>query len=351
MSVTDEVLALVTGHRNNINTLTDDHAYRLARAWVTAWDQLGQDFTAALEELLTTADGDVISAAQVHKARRLQQALAQAEAAAGQLQAVTADTTTSLIPDLVALGTEHTEATVRAQLPAAPNLPAWVKLNPEAVDMIVARTTQQIHATSQPLTAYMVAAMKRELTHGIVVGDNPRTTAARIVRRLEGRFSGGLARAERIARTEMLDAYRTAEWETEKANREVVRGWVWMTTLDARTCISCLVQHGTEHSLDEFGPADHQNGRCTRVPLTRSWADLGFAGIEEPPNALPDAREWFDGLTEETQRRIMGPGRFQLYQDGAASWDDMTTRRTTPEWRDSWAVPSVAALTGRSTTK
>jgi len=49
VSVTAEVLALVTGHRNTINTLSDDQAHRLAVAWVNAWGQLGQDFAAALE--------------------------------------------------------------------------------------------------------------------------------------------------------------------------------------------------------------------------------------------------------------------------------------------------------------
>lgn len=153
--------------------------------------------------------------------------------------------------------------------------------------------------------------MKAELIRGITVGDNPKRTATRIVKRTDGRFNGGLTRAMSIACTEVLDASRAATHAADKANANVMRGWVWGAELGARTCPSCLANHGTEHPIEEEAPIDHHQGRCTRIPLTKSWADLGFAGIEKPPSLLQDSQEWFDGLTPGTQREIMGPERLK----------------------------------------
>lgn len=347
MSITDDVLALVNAGRTHLNALVDEHALELARAWVKASDDLAPEFEVAVAELLAGAEnGDVITAAQVHRARRLQQAFAHAQEQAEALAQLTAETTAATIPEIVGWADDTTQATVMAQLQHLPDLPTWVRLDPTAADAITARATQTIHALSIPLTGVMIDGMKASLRSGIIVGANPRTTARRILDRLNGEFNGGLARAERIARTEQIDAHRVAQHAAEQANTSVLKGWVWYTTFDSRTCISCLVKHGTEYPIEEYGPDDHQNGRCTRLPITKTAAELGFVGVKEPPHQIPDARAWFDNLTEDSQREIMGPGRLKLYQDGVASWEDMTVRRESPAWRDSWGVPTVAQLKG-----
>lgn len=347
MSITDDVLALVNAGRARLNARVDDHVLDLLRAWVAAWDTLHPEFEVALDLLTAGADsGDVITAAQVHRAQRLQTALIHAQQLGEELAQYADESTAATVPEIVDMAQDATRAVTAAQLQHLPALPAWVQLDLTAADAIVARTTQTIHALSLPLSTTMVATMRAQLRTGITVGANPRVTARRILTQLNGAFMGGAVRAERIARTEQLDAHRVAQHAAEQANTSVLKGWVWYTTLDSRTCISCLVKHGTEYPIEEYGPNDHQNGRCTRVPITKSAAELGFVGIDEPANAIPDARAWFDGLTEDSQREIMGPGRLKLYQDGVASWEDMTTKRETPAWRDSWGVPTVAQLKG-----
>lgn len=347
MSITDDVLALVNAVRTQLNDHLDAHTLQLARAWVAAWDTLVPQFEAALDQLTAGLQaGDIVPAAQVHQAQRLQQALNMALERAQELAESSAETTAASLPDVLGWAEDSTRAITAAQLQHLPAQPKWVQLDPAAVDAIVARTTQTIHALSIPLTDTMVGAMRAQLRHGIVVGANPRVTARRIMRQLEGGFMGGAVRAERIARTEQLDAHRVAQHAAEQNNRSVLKGWVWYTTFDKRTCVSCLVKHGTEYPIDEYGPNDHQNGRCTRLPITKTAAELGFVGIREPDSTLPDAKAWFDNLTEDSQRAIMGAGRFKLYQDGIASWEDMTTKRETPAWRDSWGVPTVKQLKG-----
>ena len=104
--------------------------------------------------------------------------------------------------------------------------------------------------------------------------------------------------------------------------------------------------HGTEHPPSVAGPLDHQQGRCDRLPVTASWKDLGFEGVEEPPSIVPDARAWFDGLPETERAAILGDTRLALLDSGQITWDDLVTRRETRGWRPSYVPTPVAALTG-----
>lgn len=233
---------------------------------------------------------------------------------------------------------------IQAQMPPGTPLSAdGVSAAP--LDAIVQRSTEQIHALTKPLAADMVKAMKAELVRAVAVGDSPRTTGRRILKRTEGKFNGGLTRAMMIARTEVIDAGRAAALVSDQAYREVLDGWEWHASLDARTCISCLVQHGTRHDIDEPGPLDHHQGRCARIPVTKSWKDLGFTTVDEPKNDMPDSREWFDNLTPDTQQKIMGKARLQAFNDGKVSWDQLSTRKATPGWRDSYHVTPLKELT------
>jgi len=213
-----------------------------------------------------------------------------------------------------------------------------------AMDAIVKRATTRIHSLTQPLTRDMVANMKAVLIRGVVVGDNPRAAARQILQRCEQTFSGGRARALNIARTEMIDAHRSAALLSRKANSDVLKGWRWHTTLSSRTCPSCLSQSGTLHDLDEPGPLDHQQGRCTAVPVTKSWDELGFKGLPEPADTFPNARQWFDEQPKEVQQRIMGPQRLQQLQSGQLGWDDLAVKKETPGWRDSWQVRPLSSV-------
>ena len=112
-------------------------------------------------------------------------------------------------------------------------------------------------------------------------------------------------------------------------------------------CPSCWSMHGSVHNVDDFGPIDHQQGRCTSIPTTKSWADLGF-DIEEPPSVLPDARQVFDDLPAEQQTAILGKDRLDLLRSGQIQWADLATRRSTDGWRDSIVPTPVSALLAKA---
>jgi hypothetical protein len=181
-----------------------------------------------------------------------------------------------------------------------------VRPRDRSFDVIVQRATEQITARLRPLAPAADAAVRRELIRGVAVGSNPRATAARMVERAGGQFDGGLTRALVISRTETLDAHRAAAKASQDEQAEVLAGWIWLCHLSPRTCPSCLAKHGTFHELDEPGPEDHPQGRCSRMPKVKSWAELGFASRSRPTRSSTHAT-WFDALPEARPGRDPGP--------------------------------------------
>jgi SPP1 gp7 family putative phage head morphogenesis protein len=346
MAVTNNTLAILAEQRAALTRITDAQVLALTRAWVDAWDVLGPEFDAALTELLAAAKNGTVTAAEVARSIRLRKALVLAGDKLAELAQLTEVTAANDTAQAALAGAQSQIDVIKSQLPpaSAPVVsPAFTRVDPRVLDAIVTRTTQNIHSAAQPLPYDVERAMKQELIRGIAVGENPRTTAGRIVRRTEGRFNGGLTRAMTIARTETLDAHRAGTQASEAANKDLLEEWDWHADLSARTCPSCLAMHGTRHPLDEPGPNDHQNGRCARVSITKSWKDLGF-DIEEPLSVTPSAQDWYENLTPESQAAIMGPARAQLLADGSIQWADLATVRTTPGWRDSVVPTTVKDL-------
>ncbi|WP_024817090.1 phage minor head protein [Arthrobacter sp. 31Y] len=348
MAITQETLRIVADLRVRLERMTDVQTLALTRAWVEAWDALAPDFQAAVVELMAQASNGVVSRSVVAKNIRLRDSL---QAARAMLDSLAAQTNTIVVNDvgaavLDALDTHS--ALISSQLPAnaAQVGVSFTRMSPEALAAIVERTTQQIHSTTRPLPADVERIMKRELIRGIAVGDNPRRTASRMMAKAEGRFNGGLTRALTIARTETLDAHRAATQASEKANTDLLAGWEWHASLNARTCPSCWAKHGTQYENDVPGPLDHQNGRCARVTLTKTWKELGF-NIKEPPSLTENAETVFNNLTPDTQKAIMGGQRLELLQSGQITWADLSTKHSTDGWRDSFGATPVKDLISR----
>ena len=143
----------------------------------------------------------------------------------------------------------------------------------------------------------------------------------------------------------MLDAHRVADLESAKANYKVTKSNIWVATFDSRTCGSCLAQHGTEWPVDAFGPEDHQQGRCVFVPRTKTWAELGFVGIEDSePDRAAQRDDWWNNLTKRSQDANLGKAKADLLRSGEISWDDLTKRVINGEWRNSYVETPLKDL-------
>lgn len=346
MAVTAETLKVLENIRKQLATMTAAQTLALTQAWVDAWDVLQPEFNAAVLELLASAKNGRVPASVAARNIRLRDTIQQARAMLDELAATTNVQVTTDVGQAMLDALDHHEALVRSQLPPgqAGAGVSFTRVSPEAVAVMVERTTQSIHKFTQPLPADVERMMKQQLIRGITIGDNPRRTASRIIKGAEGRFNGGLTRALNIARTETLDAHRTSTQASEKSNTAILEEWEWHASLTGRTCPSCWSRHGTRYPLDEPGPNDHPSGRCSRVTVTKTWEELGFKGIVEPESLTPDAETTYRNLTPESQAAIMGKGRAEMLANGEISWADLSRKQENPGWRPSYNATPLKDL-------
>lgn len=171
-------------------------------------------------------------------------------------------------------------------------------------------------------------------------GVNPRTTA----RHLNKYFKDGMPYydAERMTRTVQIYGARRGTSEIYKANRENCLGWWWSSARDARTCMSCLANHGKTFPVDEY-LRDHHRGRCAMVPITPTWASLGFSDGEDMPGPT-SGEEWFRSLPESQQKKMMGQSKFEAWRDGEFEFGDMTTPYQDKVYGTMYHAPSLKEL-------
>lgn len=348
MAISEETLRLHNRRTITVSGIIDDDTRRAVRGWARTWDQLASDFADALELAATQAGpGGRLSWRTANDVSRLSGALARAAAALDDLATAGRVNIVSDIGDVVDVATELTPQVIASQLPATvgPDVARLIsgRMAGDTLDRIVDRTSGRITSLLDPLAADAEAAMRRELVRGIAVGDNPRVAARRMLDRLEGRFNGGLTRALRVARTEMLDAYRQSSAEIATTDADIVSKVVWTAALDTRTCPACVAMHGTEFPTGTAGPEGHPQCRCTFIEQTKTWRELGFA-VEEPPSMFPDRDVWWDSLDDADRLQVMGPGRLAALESGEVGWDSLAQRKANVGWRDAYYVTPLKDL-------
>jgi SPP1 gp7 family putative phage head morphogenesis protein len=181
------------------------------------------------------------------------------------------------------------------------------------------------------LDAYGAVAsgeIKDALITGLARGLHP----FEIARNVRGAMDGNAVRALTVARTETLRAYRESSLRFFKANSDIVTGWIWWSARDKTTCPVCWAEHGSKHSLDEhFG--SHPNCRCTQLPITKTWAELGFGDVPgDAPLDVPTGPELFAALSPQMQRAILGRAKYAAYKAGDLDLADVVKVTRDPRW-------------------
>lgn len=350
MSVTRETLRLLGQIRiqvaDTVDAITDD----LIRSWAYSWTLVLQDWEDAVADLQAMqADGAWPSRRQIMRAERAQAALEATYRGLTELGDLAGVRIVAGVGPVVQAAQGQLDV-IASQLPTAPQARVGIQLvraDTEQIRAITTRVTEQITKEAFPLAGDSFEQIRRTLIRGVAQGQNPRVAARNLVRGIEVGYNQALQRALIIARTELLDAHRVATQAHERANTDILSSWEWIATLDTRTCPSCLSQHGKTFDLDVAGPIDHHQGRCARLTRTKTWAELGF-DIAEPPSLVPDAHQWFDNLPHDDRVKVMGAQRLELLDTGRVGWDDLSTRRHNPGWRDSQVVTPLRDLTSAS---
>ena len=176
-----------------------------------------------------------------------------------------------------------------------------------------------------------VQGLTDALVQGVARGWNPTKTASRMADGL----AGGLDKALTLARTEQLRVYRVASQDQYKASG-VVTGYRRLSAHDDNVCAGCLAEDGQECELDLDFEA-HPNCRCTTVPIVE--------GVDPPQWTA--GGDWFAEQDEETQRNILGPGRYELWQNGqVADFRQFATHTQDETWGGAVVPTPLSELGG-----
>lgn len=87
------------------------------------------------------------------------------------------------------------------------------------------------------------------------------------------------------------------------------------------------------------------NCRCTPVPITPTWADLGVKGMTDLP-APATGQAWFLGLSKAEQEQILGGPMFRAWQAGAVQPADFWRWDHDPVWGSAPQTNSLKGVLG-----
>lgn len=334
------VLVTARNHQAQLARLEAQATQRLIDAYTSSWQRL----EAMLNALLLQIGTDTPTRAQLQRMREYERLIEQIANELIALQVMTENEIEEIartIPPVAERNNREMMAIMALLMlgiaNALPNQISQVAANdftvvtPDALSVLTdwLRPGSRLYTRLYQLAGVNTQSVIDAILNGVVSGFNPRRTA----RLVQDSFGRGLADALRFVRTAQLWAYREASRASMVANQDVLEGWVWSAHFDDRVCMSCVVMHGTIHPVDE-ALNDHHNGRCAPIPLVK-----GF------PNPVDQTGiDWFLAQPEATQKQLMGPGKYQAWQDGAIQLDQLTAERVDDVYGVMRGEPSLKQL-------
>lgn len=146
-----------------------------------------------------------------------------------------------------------------------------------------------------------------------------------------------------LARDVLATASNQTRLEVFQRNRDVIKGFMQVSTLDNATSDICIAYSGATWNLDyepmgdndlpfDGGCPRHRNCRSTIVPITEhpdgeeSFETTQRASENGPVRSNITFEEWLSGRTEEQQNEQLGRGKAQLWRDGKITLRDLLDR-------------------------
>lgn len=190
----------------------------------------------------------------------------------------------------------------------------------------------QIHAAamSQPFRGRVLSdwfagqeiGFREQLSAAVRIGYAEGQSLSQIAARM--RDIGGISRRdlESVIRTATQHMAARARAMTVNANADLFRGEVWSSTLDGRTSPVCIRLSGKIFPIGkgQYPPA-HWNCRSSRIPVTKSWRELGFDVEDAPLSNQPfvaDTRRVSD-IPQNMRNQVIGTTSASTYSEFAAN--------------------------------
>ncbi|HUS74288.1 MAG TPA: phage minor head protein [Sedimentisphaerales bacterium] len=187
--------------------------------------------------------------------------------------------------------------------------------------------------------------VNRAIQSGMIEGKG----IADIVRVIKGtraaQYTDGILNAPRhnlnsIVRTSVSNVAHAARNEVYAANGDVVKGIQWISTLDSRTCMTCMNLDGKVFDIGEKPGIPHFGCRCSDAPVLRSWKELGINAKELDPGtrasmngqvpATQTYPAWLKKQDTEVQNDALGIGRAKMFRSGQLKLNEFIDRLNKP---------------------
>jgi hypothetical protein len=324
------VVQIMREHKAAILAQEEAAMQEMAARWLMIEKALQAEMeTLAMEVALMAANGQVINKAVIIRLERMQKLLFQIRAQTGQYAQWADEAISGWQSTLAGLGLTDAADGIMSVLSEFQIVAQFDRLNISAVESMIG-----LAGDGSPLTRYLQAVhpaaadgVMEALINGVAQGIHP----IKIAQEMANGLGMGLQQAMNTARTETLRAYRNACLMQYDASGLVV-GYKRISARDERVCAGCLFTDGMfVESHSEF--EEHNQGRCSMIPVLRDGAE---------PN-WQSPYDWFEGQSATTQESILGPGRFEAWQNGA-SLESMVTRTEDPIWGGAYVPTQVNQL-------
>ncbi len=308
--------------RNEIDTLK-----RMAKLWVPSYKYLKKQVDALTALIQAKRNkGEPVEIEYIHSLDRYKTMMAQAKkmirdynkAIAGQIRGTEAE--------MVDIGHNNAKQIINI---AEPDDPLWTRVNKRETRIMAAMTADE--SPLDNLLAKSFGQMKEGMESALITGISTGQGSSWIAQQLMKAAEIPEQRALLIARTEVNRTYRQSNWEQMRSSRAIL-GYRRMCYKDT-ACFACLMLDKEFYPVDAE-PTDHPNGKCSFVPVTRHFDPGADPGWES-------GRDWFEHQDPDTQRSIMGPGRFDLWKQSGVDPRDMVYIKPNDIWGGSPAVRSL----------
>lgn len=185
------------------------------------------------------------------------------------------------------------------------------------------------------IEAGIAKKIRETIRMGIVEG----RTNAQMVRSIMGSKANGYAdglldwsrrSVDSLVRTAVNHTSNVARQESYGANSDILRGWMFVATLDSRVTLTCASLNGKIFPIGEGPqPPRHWGCRSTSIPMLKGQDKLfgQRASKDGPVDANLSFSDWLRNQPKGVQDDILGPTRAELFRTKKLQVDRFTDSR------------------------
>ncbi len=231
----------------------------------------------------------------------------------------------------------------RSSINGAAGFELAVAMPTEAALAAITRNTLVQGAPSAAWWAKQDANLQFQFTNAVRTGLAQSESTGQIIKRVRQVMDVSRRDAASLVRTSVQAVAVEARDMTLKANSDVVKGKIQVSTLDSRTTFLCASRNGATYNLanEPIAPKKmpyialpaHFQCRSAYSPLTKSFRELGLDIDEFSPStrasmdgqipAETTFEQFLDRKGKSWQNEYLGPGRAELWRSGSITLNDL----------------------------